>query len=306
MEHHEVVIIGGGPAGLTAAWELSKRGIKDVVVLEREAEAGGIPRHCGHMGFGFFTSKSRLTGPQFAKRLREETSQLDVRTSTTVLEFTLRGNLRIHSAKGISEMSAGKIVLATGTRESSRAARLIGGNKIAGVMNTGELQQRVYLNREKPFQRPVIIGSEWVSFSSLLTCRHAGIKPAAMATENATLDAPAYFDLGAKLFFGVPVLRNAKPLAIHGNGKVNALEIERNGKREMLECDGVIVSGKFRSESALYANGFLERDGCAPKVTDKFKTSRPNIYAVGNVLGQLETAGDCMKRARELAAVLTS
>ena len=304
MEHHDVVIIGGGPAGLTAAWELSKSGVRDSVVLEREVEAGGIPRHCGHVGFGFFTSKSHLTGPKFAKRLREVTKHIDVRTSATVLEFTLRGNLRVHTAKGISEMSAGKIVLATGTRESSRAARLIGGNKIAGVMNTGELQQRVYLGGEKPFSRPVIVGSEWVSFSSLLTCRHAGIKPAAMITEQATLNAPAYFGLGAKLLFGVPLIRNAKLLAIHGQGKVEALEILRNGKTEMLACDGVIISGNFRSESALYGAGFLETNGHAPKITERFKTSRRDIYAVGNVLGHLETAAVCMQQGRDLAAML--
>ncbi|MDE2386054.1 MAG: NAD(P)/FAD-dependent oxidoreductase [Alphaproteobacteria bacterium] len=304
MEHHKVIIVGGGPAGLTLAWEMQKRGARDVVVLEREAEAGGIPRHCGHMGFGFFTSKSRLTGPQFARRLREATEQLDIRTQTTVLEFTLRGNLRVHGASGITEMSAGKIVLATGTRESSRAARLVGGNKLPGVMNTGELQQRVYLRGEKPFQRPVIVGSEWVSFSSLLTCRHAGIRPVAMLAEAKALDAPAYFALGARWVFGVPVLRETALLAIHGKGRVEAVEVSENGKPRSLACDGVILSGRFRSEAALYAGGFLERDGWAPRVNEKFETSRPGVFAVGNVLGHLETAGNCMKRARELAGIL--
>ena len=181
MERHDVVIIGGGPSGLTLAWELAKRGLTDIVVLEREIEAGGIPRHSGHIGFGFFTSASLQTGPQLAGRLREETRKLDIRTQTTVLEFTLRGTLRLHGAKGISEMSAARIVLATGTRETPRSARLIGGTKVSGVMNTGEFQQRVYLQGEKPFQSPVIVGGEWVSFSNLLTCRHAGIKPVATA-----------------------------------------------------------------------------------------------------------------------------
>jgi len=163
MEHHDVVIIGGGPAGLTLAWELAQAGRKDVVVLEREKEAGGIPRHCGHGGFGLYNSWRTHKGPTFARLLRERAASLDVRTGTTVLNFTMNGNLRVHSVRGIDEFAAKTVVLATGTRESSRAARLVGGNKIAGVMNTGELQQRVYLNHEKPFDRPVIIGSEWVS-----------------------------------------------------------------------------------------------------------------------------------------------
>jgi len=306
MEHHDVVIIGGGPAGLTLAWELAQAGRKDVVVLEREKEAGGIPRHCGHGGFGLYNSWRTHKGPTFARLLRERAAALDVRTGTTVLNFTMNGNLRVHSARGIDEFAAKTVVLATGTRESSRAARLIGGNKIAGVMNTGELQQRVYLNHEKPFQRPVIIGSEWVSFSSLLTCRHAGMKPVAMITEEAKLDAPWIFGLGARFVFGAPVMRKTSLLSINGHQKVESITVTRNGATKTIACDGVILSGKFRSESALYADGYLERDGWAPKVTDEFRTSRPNILAVGNVLGHLERSGTCMLQARALARMMTA
>lgn len=306
MEHHDVVIIGGGPAGLTLAWELAQAGRKDVLVLEREAQAGGIPRHCGHGGFGLYNSWRTHKGPAFAEALRKRAASLDVRISTTVLNFAMNGNLRVHSAKGIDEIGAKIIVLATGTRESSRAARLTGGNKIAGVMNTGELQQRVYLNHEIPFHRPVVIGSEWVSFSSLLTCRHAGITPAAMITERAKLDAPNIFGLGARLWFGTPVIRNAQLISINGHKRVESVTVSQDGATHTTPCDGVIVSGKFRSESALYADGFLEREGWAPKVTDQFRTSRPHILAVGNVLGHLERAGTCMLQARELARMMTA
>ncbi len=303
MEHHDVIIIGGGPAGLAAALELSQSAAKDVVVLEREAEAGGIPRHCGHKGFAPYKNFGLMTGPHLARHLREQTKALDIRTSTTVLEFTLRGNLRVHSAQGIVEMSANKIVLATGTRESSRAARLIGGNKIKGVMNTGELQQRVYLNGEKPFERPVIVGSEWVSYSTLLTCRHLQVKPAMMLAEESEHAAPGYFAFGARLL-GTKVVKDATLVAIRGHHSVEAVEIEQNGARRTVECDAVVLTGRFRSESALYASGFLDCQGFAPKVTEQFKTSRPNIFAVGNVLGQLETAGRCMLQGQEVAKVL--
>jgi thioredoxin reductase len=303
MEHHDVIIIGGGPSGLATALALSQAGVKDVVVLEREVEAGGIPRHCGHKGFALYKDFGLMTGPNLARHLCEQTKALDIRTSTTVLEFTLRGNLRVHSTQGIVEMSAGKIVLATGTRETSRAARLIGGNKIKGVMNTGELQQRVYLNGEKPFKRPVIVGSEWVSYSTLLTCRHLHVKPVMMLAEESEQAAPGYFALGARLL-GTKVIKGAQLAAIRGRHAVEAVEIEQNGNRRTVECDAVVLTGRFRSESALYASGFLEREGHAPKMTEQFKTSRPNIYAVGNVLGHLETAGFCMLQGRELAKVL--
>jgi thioredoxin reductase len=304
VENHDVVIIGGGPSGLATALALREQGINDVVVLERESEAGGIPRHCGHRGFGYFKRWGFLTGPQLAAKLRAETRSIDVRSATTVLEFSLRGSLRVHGPDGISELGAKKIVLATGTRESSRAALLIGGKRLPGVINTGTLQQQVYLHHAKPFSKPVIIGSEWVSFSALMTCRHAAIKPVAMISEGQTIDAPFYFSAGARFAFGVPVINQAQVIAFHGSAKVEAVEIAVKGKARMVACDGVIVTGKFRSEHALYSNGFLEREGHAPKVTEGFKTSKPDIYAVGNVLGRLETAGTCMIEARALATML--
>lgn len=306
MERHNIVIIGGGPAGLALGVELSALGLKDVVVLEREQEAGGIPRHCGHLGFGIDNKSRFLTGPKFASKLRELTKGLDIRNGTTVLEFTLRGTMRLHAASGISEMSATRIILATGTRESSRAARLIGGNRLPGVMNTGTFQQLVYLKKEKPFSNPVIIGSEWVSFSNLLICRHAKIKPVCVIAEHAKLDAPSYFGLGAKLAFGVPVKRNSKLVSINGNMKVESVDIEANGRKQTIACDGVIISGKFRSENALYSSGLIEQENTAPLTTEMFRTSKPNIYAVGNVLGHLETAGACMLQGRKLAAMIAS
>lgn len=306
MEHHDVVIIGAGPAGLALALDLRKLGIQDVVVLEREQVAGGIPRHCGHLGFGIDNKNRFLNGPKFAAKLRDLSNGLDVRTGTTVLEFTLRGTMRLQTFQGISEMSATRIVLATGTRESSRAARLIGGNRLPGVMNTGTFQQLVYLKHQKPFSNPVIVGSEWVSFSNLLTCRHAKIKPVCMITEMATLDAPAYFGLGARLTFGVLMKRNTKLLSINGSTCVESVDVETNGLTETIACDGVIISGKFRSENALYSTGLIEQENTAPKTTDLFRTSKPNIYAVGNVLGHLEAAGACMLQGRKLAAMIAS
>ena len=305
MEHHDIVIIGGGPAGLATALALSQAGANDVVVLEREAETGGIPRHCDHKGFAPYKNFGLMTGPNLSRQLRDQTKHLDIRTATTVLEFTLRGTLRVHSASGIAEMSANKIVLATGTRESSRAARLVGGNKLTGIMNTGELQQRVYLNGERPFKRPVIVGSEWVSYSTLLTCRHLQVKPIMMLAEPSENAAPSTFEWGARLL-GTKVVKNGKLLAIHGRASVEAVEIEQSGKTRMVDCDAVILTGKFRSEDALYSNGYLERENHTPKMTAAFRTSKLNIYAVGNVLGHLETAGRCMVQGRELAKVLLS
>ncbi len=286
MENHDVIIIGAGPAGLSTAMRLRELGVKDVVVLERETKAGGVPRHCGHFGFGWESHKRLMSGPKFAKRMASAANDIDIRTSTTVLEFTMRNSLRVHSSKGISDMSAKRIVLATGTRESSRAAQLIGGNRLPGVMNTGTLQQYVYLKNQKPFSNPMIIGNEWVTFSALLTCRHAGIKPVGIFAEEQKLDAPWFFPLGAKFAYGVPVQTKTKLIAIHGSTRVEAVQFERNGQRNMIACDGVILSGKFKPENALLA------------------TAPSNIIITGNALGTVHTAGACVVNARALAETI--
>lgn len=284
MESHDVVIVGGGPAGLAMATRLRQRGIRDIVVLEREAQAGGVPRHCGHWGFGWESHRRLMTGPAYAQRLRADAAGIDIRTSTTVLDLGEGNNLRIQNAGGIANMTARQIVLATGARESTRAARLVGGVRNTGIMNTGTLQQLVYLKHAKPFQRPIILGGEWVSFSALMTCHHAGIRPAAMIVEEPGIDAPWFFPFGARLRYGVPVYTDTRLVAILGADTVVAAEVENQGERRKIICDGVIVSGKFVSEDTLLKNAL-----------------GPMPARAGNMQGPLKTAGRCVVEARGLA-----
>lgn len=285
MEKHDVVIIGGGPAGLACAARLRERGVSDVVVLERETETGGVPRHCGHWGFGWESHRKLMNGPAYAARLRDEAKGIDVRVKHTVLEFKSNTVMRVHAPHtGIVDMEARHVVLATGARESSRAARLIGGTRQSGVMNTGTLQQLVYLKGLKPFTRPVIIGGEWVSFSALMTCKHAGLRPAAMIVENRAIDAPVAFKWGARLWYRVPVLEATRLVAIHGTAAVEAVEVERMSKRRTIACDGVIVSGEFVHEDTLLKG-----------------SKQISLTRAGNVDGELKTAGKTALAARAVA-----
>ena len=277
MESHDVIIVGGGPTGLSAARRLSDLGMHDVVVLEREAVAGGIPRHCGHLGFGWQSHRRLWSGPRFAAELRKSATGLDVRTAATVLELVKDGQLRIQTPAGLAEMKARHILIATGTRETPRSARLVGGSRPLGVMNTGALQQHVYLHHNKPFERPVIIGSELVSFSALLTCRHLGIRPVAMLEENPRISAQRPGDLISRFVFGVPVRTSTRLIAIEGRKNVEAVEVERRGRRERIACDGVVFTGQFRPETALFPAGLP---------SDKFSIS-------GNAVGPLKTSGEC-------------
>ena len=280
MGRRDVVIIGGGPAGLSAARRLGELGIA-ATVLEREQQAGGVPRHCGHLGFGWESHRRIWTGPRFAAQLRDDSKSLDLRTGHTVLGID--GDvLRVQSEKGISEITASKIILATGTRETPRAPRFVGGSRPRGVMTTGALQAHVYLQHFKPFERPVIIGSELVSFSAILTCRHVGIRPVAMIEAKDHISAPRPGDLIAKLVYGVPVWTRTRLIAIDGRKQVEAVEIERDGKRERIACDGVIFTGEWVPEAALLVN-------------------KPKVTLAGNVHGALKTSGACWREGRAIA-----
>ena len=200
-EHHDVIVIGGGPAGLATATELKRLGVPKVVVLEREPVAGGIPRHCGHSPFGMREFKRVLSGPRYAKKLVEKARDAGVEllTSTTVVKAKPAGRLLVTSDRGPEDMTAQRIVIATGVRETPRAARLISGMRPLGVVNTGALQSMIYLKNRKPFERPVIVGTELVSFSAIQTCRHAKIHPVAMLEEADRVTARWPSDLFARM-----------------------------------------------------------------------------------------------------------
>ncbi|MEA2114083.1 MAG: FAD-dependent oxidoreductase, partial [Thermodesulfobacteriota bacterium] len=250
-ESCDVAIIGGGPAGLSAAITLKKEGIKRVVVLDREAVAGGIPRHCGHIPFGVLEYKRVLTGPSYAKRIVDtaQSAGVDILLKTTVTQLGRAGTLSILSPQGARELTAKRVLLATGTRETPRSARMVSGNRPLGICNTGTLQSMVYLKNKVPFRCPVVIGTEIVSFSALFTCKKAGIRPVAMLEENTrpTVRWPIYY--GAKVF-GVPLFLHTRIVSILGNDRVDAVRIsDENGNEREIACDGVLFTGQFTPES---------------------------------------------------------
>lgn len=310
-EEVDVAIVGGGPAGLGAAVELRRLGVARVLILEREAQAGGIPRHCGHYPFGMREFHRLLRGPDYAARLvrRAEAAGAIIRTGTTVTGLGSGGELAVTDDRGIGTIQARAVLLATGVRETSRAARLIGGEKPGGILPTGALQGLVYLNGQKPFDRPVILGSELVAFSALLTCRHAGIRPVAMieAGDRATARWPV--PLLARIL-GVPFLADTQIEAIRGTRRVECVEIAGTAGKRRLETDGVIVTGRFRPEATLLRESGLTIDPATggPEVDAWGRLSDPAYFAAGNLLRGVETAGwswaEGLRAARAIAASL--
>jgi NADPH-dependent 2,4-dienoyl-CoA reductase/sulfur reductase-like enzyme len=306
MTDPEVIVVGSGPAGLAAATELARAG-RRVTVLEREPEAGGIPRHCGHYPFGMREFHRLLRGPDYAARLRATAlaAGVTIRTRTTVTALLPAGHVAITDDSGPGDLSARAILLATGVRETSRAARLIGGEKPGGVLSTGALQGIVYLNRQRPLRRPVILGTELVAFSALLTCRHAGITPLAMIEPGSRITARGPAIWLARLM-GVPVRLKSEITAIHGRTRVEGVTLATPTGLEELSTDGVIVTGGFRPEATLLHSSHLQVDNASggPVIDRWGRLSDPTYFAAGNLLRGVETAGWCWSEGRRTARAI--
>lgn len=291
----EVAIVGGGPAGLAAATRLRELGVASVAVLDREPELGGIPRHCGHYPFGLRECHRLLRGPDYARRLvaRAAEAGVGLHPGTTVTGIAEGPRLTLSTAAGLSEMTAQKVLLATGVRETSRAARFIGGQRPLGVISTGALQSMVYLAHKRPFARPLILGSELVSFSAILTCRHAGIRPVAMVEPNGRITARRFAAALPRLF-GIPLHLETELLSVHGKERVEGVTLRgRDGTERELACDGVIITGGFTPEATLARLGHLQLDAGSggPRVDQFGRCSDPDFFAAGNLLRPVETAG---------------
>lgn len=301
----DVAIIGAGPAGLAAAVRLRERGIGHVVVLDREAEPGGIPRHCGHYPYGVREYGRLMKGPAYARRNVEAARRAGVAIfpRTTVVRLDAGPLLTVSRDDGVSQIAAGRVLLSTGVREATRAQRLIGGTKPGGVLSTGALQGLVYLEGLRPFERPVVLGTELVAFSALMTCGHLGIRPVAMIEPGAATTARWPAGLYPRLR-GIPLLLGTRIEEIVGRERVEAVVVRGpDGARRTIGTDGVIVSGGFRPEATLLDAGHLVRDPRTggPEVDQFGRCSDPTFFAAGNMLHPVETAGWCWREGRAVA-----
>ncbi|RMH49593.1 MAG: pyridine nucleotide-disulfide oxidoreductase [Alphaproteobacteria bacterium] len=304
-----MVIVGAGPAGLSAAAELGARGIRGVVVLEREPVAGGVPRHCGHSPFGLREFRRPMFGPAYARALAARAVAAGARlfTRVTVTALLPGPRLQLSTPDGTGEIAARAVLLATGARESSRAERLIGGTRPAGVLTTGALQALVYGAGQRPFRRPVILGTELVSFSAVLTCRHGGIRPVAMVEPGSRITARAPAALLPRLL-GIALLTGTDVEAVLGRDRVEAVALRGPGGARSLPADGLVVTGRFRPEASLVRASHLVHDRATggPEIDECGRCSDPAFFAAGNGLRPVETAGWCWAEGRAVARAIAA
>jgi thioredoxin reductase len=294
------VVVGAGPAGLSAARELRRLGAGSVLVADREAAAGGVPRHSAHIGYGLRDRHRVMTGPSYARALtgaaRAAGAQVRPGTTVTGLAGGPDGSrlVTLTSAEGIETVRAAAVLLATGCRERPRAARLVPGDRPAGVMTTGELQQRVYLGGERLAGRALVVGAEHVSFSAALTLEHAGADVVALVTGHERQQSYAAFRLGAAMRWRIPVWTSHAVTRITGRGRLEGVEVTdgRTGAVRFVPCETVVFTGDWIPDHELARRAGLALDPGTrgPAVDTALATSAPGVFAAGNLVHAAETA----------------
>ncbi|MEI7548755.1 MAG: FAD-dependent oxidoreductase, partial [Actinomycetota bacterium] len=300
MSHADVVIVGAGPAGLSAAIELRNRGAGHVVVVEREQQPGGIPRHTTHLGYGMTDLHRLLTGPRYAATLvrRAERAGVEIQVGRTVQSLD-GGAVHTTGVSGPVTIATTAVVLATGVRERPRAARLVPGDRPAGVLTTGALQQFAALHQQVG-RRAVVVGAEHVSFSAVMSLHHGGCAVAAMVTPLPRHQTYAPLRVVATLGHRMPIHTGVDVAEIVGRGRVEAVLLT-DGSR--IECDTVVFTGDWVPDHELARRTGLPMLPTAksPVVDTNFHTQRRGVFAVGNLVHPAETSGVCALDGRAVA-----
>ncbi|MFF3831510.1 FAD-dependent oxidoreductase [Streptomyces sp. NPDC002458] len=310
----DVLIVGGGPAGLAAGAELAAAGAGRVEILEREQEAGGIPRHCHHGGFGgrltrslyAWTSATRspyaregTDGPAYARR--SVAAALDagatLRTGVTVTGWDGPLTVETTGPAGLERITARAVVLATGARERPRSARMVPGTRPPGVYTTGELQQAVHLYGQRIGSRAVVVGDEPVGHAAAATLRAAGVHVVAMVTDRPSRTVrPRHRH--------TPLLTGATVTGLTGRTRLSGVSLRHeDGRTTTLRCDTVVLTGDFVPDHELARRGglLLDPGTRGPAYDAAFRTSRPGVFAAGNLLHAVEHAEFAAQEGRAVA-----
>ena len=299
----DVVVVGSGPAGLGAAAALGRAGLR-VTVLERQPRVGGVPIHCGHSPYGMREFRRVLSGPAYAERLARDAQGAGASLRAGHAAVRIDGTaVEVASEDGVGWLEARAVLLATGTREESRAALLAPGLRPGGILNTGALQDLVYLRGLRPFRRPLLVGSDLVTLSAILTCRHVGARPAALVEEG---EPRLPFGLvHAARALGVPVHLRTRIVDLEGEGRVTGVRLETEGRLWAVACDGVVFTGRFLPEASLARASALPVDPATrgPRA-DAAGRVAPGIYAAGNGWHGVRTAGQCWREGRAAARTI--
>ena len=297
MRKVSLVIVGGGPAGMSAAVAAYKAGVTDLLILEREAHLGGILRQCIHNGFGLHKFGEELTGPEYAARYAQKVKELGIpyKVGTMVTGITPdKVVTAVNPTDGIMHIQAEAIILAMGCRERPKGALNIAGARPSGIYTAGTAQKYVNIKGYMPGKEVVILGSGDIG---LIMARRMTLEGARV---KAVCELMPYSGGLARNIeqclndFGIPLLLSHTVVQIHGKDRVTGVTIAKVDEKRVpiketeqyIACDTLLLSCGLLPENELTKGAGIDMDRITGgAVTDQSRqTSIPGVFACGNVL----------------------
>lgn len=296
MDKIDVLVVGGGPAGLAAAVRMAENGIKDILIVEREHNLGGILRQCIHDGFGLTRFGESLSGPEYAGRFIAKVKELGIRflTDAAVTEITHDKVVTIVTRTGLLRYQAKAVVLTMGCRERTRGALAIPGERPAGVYTAGVAQAYMNLFNRMPAREVIILGSGDIG---MIMARRLTLEGAHVQAVYEVLPYPSGLPrnvLQCLDDYDIPLYLSHTVTCIHGDRRLKGVTVSKvdehlrpiPGTEEYHACDTLILSVGLipENELSLDAGVMLDPHTKGADVDEHYQTNVPGIFAAGNVL----------------------